>query len=173
MDKRIWIGALVILVVGVVVAILFATVFKAAPVDDGEPGDPFAPSLGGNSGQSPSSENLDITLSDGSSVTVPDFTANQPVWASKENGYQVAGTEYGAYQIIYFENGSGFLISIFQEPLGENRLKAEEELRSTLRLSDAQLCKLSIDVAVSDDANETYSGRNLGLSFCPGAVPLP
>ncbi len=173
MDKRIWIVVVGILVVGIVVAILFSTVFKSVPNDNGEPGDPFAPSLGSNSDPLSETQNLEIALSDGSLVPVPDFTTNQPVWASKENGYQVAGTEYGAYQIIYFENGSGFLLSIFEEPIGENRLKAEEELRTTLRLSDAQLCKLSIEVAVSDDANEAYSGRNLGLSFCPGAVPLP
>lgn len=77
-----------------------------------------------------------------------------------------------AYGIVYGTDGS-LSIGIFAEPLGASRLKAEARLRQLLSLSDAQLCSLTVQVSVPASVNETLAGRNLGLSFCPGAAPLP
>jgi hypothetical protein len=120
------------------------------------------------------SSTLVVTLKNGSNVTVPDFTKqNQPSTANAESGYQVAGSNTGDYQILYFPQNSGFLVSLFVEPLGSTRLEAEAALRKQLGLTDTQLCALTIEVRTTVDVNQTYAGRDLGLSFCPGAVPLP
>ena len=143
-----------------------------------EPGpseDPFgngAVSGGGN--VTPPSPSLTVTLANGLTASVPDFTKeDQPEVASPENGYQVGGSAESDYQVLYFPQDSYFLLTIFAEPIGPNRLSAEAELRSRLKLSNDELCALNADVFVTADANETYAGTNLGLSFCPGAVPLP
>ena len=135
------------------------------------PGDPFGPSTGGGDYIEP--ERVSIVLADGSTARVPNFMSEQPEWASDETGYQVAGSEESAFHILFFEDGAGFLVSLLKEPLRDVRAQAEAELRSTLQLSDSELCKLNIDVAVARDVNDRFSGKNLGLSFCPGAIELP
>jgi hypothetical protein len=117
---------------------------------------------------------MPIELSTGQKVVVPDFTkTNQPLAASATSGYQVAGSSLANFQILYFPKDSYFLISLFTEPLGDTRKAAEGQLRAQLKLSDAQLCKLHIDVNTLASVNQTYAGENLGLSFCPGSVQLP
>lgn len=120
-------------------------------------------------------EKFTIVLEDGSERQVPNFLSEQqPEVASAENGYQVAGdASTGDYQILYFPSESYFLVSLFVEPLGAVRLSAERELRQKLGLSDADLCALHSEVTTSVHVNELYGGKNLGLSFCPGSVPLP
>lgn len=117
---------------------------------------------------------LTVALRDGTPISVPNFTLeDQPEGASAENGYEVAGSGDSAYHILYMPEDSYFLISLYEEPLGEVRRRAEAELRSTLRLSDAALCSLNAEVLTTIDVNEQYSGQNLGLSFCAGSVVLP
>jgi hypothetical protein len=117
---------------------------------------------------------LKISASDGSTLVIPDFTkTNQPETANATSGYQVAGTNMADFQILYYPQNSGFLITLFTEPLGQTRLEAEQSLKQKLGLSESQLCTLTVQVSVPDDVSDTYSGENLGLSFCPGAVALP
>lgn len=140
--------------------------------------DPFgsagSPSVGVGEPQPGASPTMAVELYDGTKAAVPDFTKeNQPEGASDELGYQAAGSPEGDYQALYFPRDSYFLVTIFAEPIGENRRKAEAELRSQLGLSDETLCALIADVYVAAEANEAYSGMNLGFSFCPGAIALP
>ena len=170
MNSRLLIAAVLILLLGVGVAVFF----MMRPNNPEDPQDNNNPFGEAPNGEVPTGKDtLTIALQDGTQVPVPNFLDEQPDWAGPEAGYQVAGTEQSEYHIMYFSTGSSFLISLFAEPLGEVRRRAESELRSTLKLSDQDLCKLNIDVAVSDDVNAAYSGRNLGLSFCPGSVVLP
>lgn len=158
---------LVLMLVGGAVYLFFP---KAAPVSPTNE-DPFG-SLGGGTRVPP--DMIRLTLSDGSTADVPDFTKDtQPEGASAENGYQVGGNDDDVFQILYYPNDAGFLISLLAEPIGENRLKAEAALRGKLQLPDAELCKLRVEVATSIHVNEAYAGQNLGLSFCAGAVRLP
>src|SRR3989344_1267273 len=160
-------GALILLLIIIGGAYYFLN-REEAPAP-GDPGDPFG--FTGGTTQPP--DTILITLTDGKTAYVPDFTKEpQPSWASAESGYQVAGSDEGPYHILYFPDGSGFLISLFAEPLGLNRLQAEEELKAKLKLPEAELCKLSSQVATSIHVNETYAGYDLGLSFCPGAIEL-
>ena len=168
--KRAVIIVAIILLVLVVAGALFLLLRPNAEPVPGTPIDPF----GFGSGTRDPQDSLSVTLADGSVTSVPDFTKeNQPAWASATNGYQVGGSDEGAYHIVYFPDDSGFLISLLTEPLGANRLNAEDEIRAKLQLPEAELCKLNVRVATSIHVNETYAGQNLGLSFCPGAVRLP
>lgn len=141
-----------------------------APVDQ-DP-DPFVP-IGSGTTQSVEAT-VPLTLADGTVVAIPDFSkTEQPPAASATNGYQVAGSADAEFQILYFPLDAGFILTLQAEPLGETRRAAEAALRQELGLPDAQVCQLTIDVGVPHSVSTVYSGRNLGLSFCPGAVPLP
>ena len=171
------IGGIVVIAIGVAVLIL-------SPKTKPAPGSSYATStnpFGQPAGSFPVSSatpngsiGLNLRLNDGTVVSVPDFTrTNQPPTSNAESGYQVAGTNTEDYQILYYPKNSGILVSLFSEPLGPVRLVAENALRAALGLSDSQLCKLTVDVRTTADVSDTYSGRNLGLSFCPGATILP
>lgn len=115
-----------------------------------------------------------LALLDGREASVPDFTLeNQTEVSGPETGYDVGGSSEGDYHVLYFPEDSYFLISIFAEPIGANRLLAEAELRRRLKLPDEELCALNVDVFTTVEANESYAGMSLGLSFCRHAVPLP
>ena len=184
----------VLIVLGLIVLIILGTgvyffFFRAAQISPGPQAGQQNP-LGIPAGTTPipiasstnpdtSADNLTIYLTDGSAEHIPDFTkGGQPEWASSKAGFQVAGSEQtgptgAGYQILYFPEHSYFSIGILAEPIGPNRLAAETELRTKLALPDAQLCRLNIKVYVLGEVSDTYSGYNLGLSFCPGATALP
>jgi len=120
------------------------------------------------------SDTVTLRLANGSSVQVPQFLSEeQSETASEENGLDVSFGESELYQILYFPEESYFLVSILDEPLKDARFAAEAELRAKLKLQDPALCALTLDVFVASDVSEIYSGRDLGLSFCSGAVQLP
>lgn len=175
--KRIYIllVVLVIIAIGIVVFILSQ---KSTPIS----GSPYTTSTNpfglpvGSVPVSTTTANglLNLKLQDGTIASVPDFTkVNQPTTANAENGYQIVGSNTGDFHITYYPQNWGILVSLYAEPLGSVRIAAENALRTSLGLSDSQLCKLTIDVRTSADVSDTYSGRNLGLSFCPGATTLP
>ena len=178
----------IIVIAGIVVFafMLFYLFFYSAviptPGGNGLGNNPFgnpagnATTTGGStgSGSGTTGPTIPVTLNNGSTVAVPDFTqTNQPSYASATNGYQVAGADNADFQILYYPQNSGFNITLNKEPIGSVRLEAEAALRAQLRLTNTQLCALTVQVATTMDINPTYSGENLGLSFCPGAVVLP
>ena len=59
------------------------------------------------------------------------------------------------------------------EPIGTVRKTAEQALKNRLGLPDAQICNLDTQVWVNPGTNDTYAGRDLGISFCPGSIKLP
>ena len=121
---------------------------------------------------------LPIKLSNGSQVSVPDFTKQpQPTWATT-NEYLVSGTPTDDYLITYVpgdSNGSPaeFLITLQNEPLGNVRLEAEQALRKMTGIPDSELCLLDTRVLTQPGLSDAYDGKSLGLSFCPGAIQLP
>ncbi len=117
---------------------------------------------------------LTIMSRDRKSFQVPDFTKqNQPPTANAQDGYNIAGSGASAFHILYFPLDSSILVSLYAEPLGDTRLAAESALRTALGLSNSQLCSLLVSVRTSSDVNPYYAGKELGLSFCPGATVLP
>lgn len=157
------------------VGILIGAYLYLQPETGNEPERPSGVNPFGSLASDPvASGSIAITLTDGSTAVIPDFsTTEQPEAASATNGYQVAGASDSTFQIVYFPEDSGFIVTLNAEPLGEARRAAEDALRARLGLSDTELCKLRADVGTTYSVNATYAGKNLGLSFCPGAVTLP
>lgn len=128
----------------------------------------------------PSGPTISIYTRDGKVATVSDFTFNKPRVVAEESDvtYVYAtqnadGVEEDPRFGIVYGSDSTFVVGLFQEPLGESRKRAEARLRALLPLPDDILCLLRISVIVPDTIGPMYRGRDLGLSFCPGAVFLP
>ena len=80
----------------------------------------------------------------------------------------------GTFQIAYHAPSRTFIISLLQEPLGQTRHEGEQYLLNLLHIGANEACaRLHVNVAVPFDVNEQYAGRNLRMSFCPGATQLP
>lgn len=188
MKTRLMIGSALALIVLGILALAYLFLSGARPEDTAPDapsgGNPFGFPSGSISGEAGQTRTLD---SAGGTVTVPEFTeGKEAVALSSETGdlqYDltpypefVPGTPYPAHAFDVQFNGldSTFVVTLNEEPLGAARLKAEEFLRATLRLSDAQICSLNITVGVPYSVNESLSAyQDLGLSFCPEAYPLP
>lgn len=82
-------------------------------------------------------------------------------------------TENPPYIIMYISATNYFNIGLFQEPIGPIRAAAEQYLLTRLGISQAEMCQLDYMVSVPDRVNSQFAGKNLGFSFCPGAVLLP
>lgn len=123
---------------------------------------------------------LSFLTRDGKVVSVPDFTYGHPSVNVEDTAYTFAyvtqsleGVELDPrYGIVYGNDGT-LIIGLYAEPLGETRRAAEGKLRELMPLPDDILCSLPIDVTVPDTIESRYTGKQLGLSFCPGATPLP
>jgi hypothetical protein len=123
---------------------------------------------------------------DGSTLTVSDFTAGKPSQqvSDVEGDVQYDLTPYPeyvlgqpypthSYDVAFDQLSSQFIISLNEEPLGKTRLAAEAFMRQILGLANSQLCNIRFLITVPSQVNEQYSATNLGISSCPGAVPLP
>lgn len=130
--------------------------------------------------QEPTPSGGDVpTDSDAPEDVVTDFRTDGITIADPNNPgmYIIAGgdmpTETGApYSIIYFEKDQQFNITLFKEPIAETRIAAEQELMARAGLSEDIMCRMKYWLAVPYSYNEFYAGRNLGFSFCPGAVSI-
>ncbi|QQS21080.1 MAG: hypothetical protein IPL87_00900 [Candidatus Moraniibacteriota bacterium] len=70
------------------------------------------------------------------------------------------------YDIAFYEQGAVFRISINVGPIDTVRKTAENEFLRKLGISQEEAYKLNTYVGVSKEVDETYAGRNIGLSFC-------
>lgn len=141
------------------------------------PRNPFG-GVGGGAGAGGDTNSLSLVAKDGSTVTVPDFRADHPAVQEGSQRYyyltQNQETQGDAAQFdIVYGSDSSVLITLLALPLSSARAAGEASLRTFLPLSDAQLCALNVTVAVPNGVDDTYSGQNLGLDFCPNAVALP
>jgi hypothetical protein len=169
-------GAALLLVAGVVlVLVLFVGPKKQLP---SEPQNPFSGAvIPGGAG--PARPSITVRTVTGDAVSVPDFRAGkQADQLPSGNVYTLYGPEYSndesLFSLQYSEGSAEFLITLLQEPIGAARVEAERYLRGMLMLQDSELCRLNTLVGVMPYVNETFATyENLGLSFCPGAVPLP
>lgn len=111
-------------------------------------------------------------------VRTLDFTKNPQVENNSQGMYALAGglrpsPSATPYSTVYSAKDQSFVVSLLQEPLGSNRLAAEEALQAQLGINQDAMCQLNYFVGVPAAVNETYAGTNLGFSFCPGATKLP
>lgn len=122
---------------------------------------------------------LSVTGELGGLILVKDFKSDPTVEKGKDGRYYyLAGgidpNSVGApYGIDYTESDQSFNIVLLKEPLGDFRKLAEQELMQRLDINTTQACGLRYWVSVPTYVNSTYSTKNLGFSFCPGATRLP
>ena len=132
---------------------------------------------------------MQVALRSGGSVVVSDFIHNGETAADIENsgryflagslGYCIAnvgcpsGFASTDFQIIYTASDQSFHIGLLNEPLKNARLEAEQFLQTRLGISQAQMCNLYYYVETTAAISPIYDNKNLGFSFCPGAVQLP
>lgn len=121
---------------------------------------------------------LILETKSGEQTSVPDFTSSKQSFPiGRETYYFITNNqetmgEDAAFDIVYGTDSS-ISIGLFKEPLGATRLEAESALRQLLKLPTESICALYVSVAVPNSVNQFYAGKNLGLSFCPGATALP
>jgi hypothetical protein len=77
------------------------------------------------------------------------------------------------YQIGYYAPDQSYTISLLTLPLKATRIEAEQNFLQTTKLSKEEACKERVMVATPFEISTEYSGKDLGMSFCPGSVTLP
>ncbi len=177
--KRLIIILGILLMVAAIAGVAFTLLNRSmVTTEEGKDVDPIYDPFGSVTVVETPEGKVPLELTDGTQIFVDEFVPEeQPEWAG-DTGYQLLGSESEAYHVIYipaddFGAPASFIVSIIQEPMGANRIAAESALRSLLKIANAQMCALDIQVVVSVSLSEAYAGRNLGLSFCPNSVRLP
>ena len=101
-------------------------------------------------------------------VVVSNFLANaQPIEGLVPTQKFVDNPKY---QIFYYPEEQAFHISIIDGPLVQVQKEAEREFMRQMGVSVEQLCSLAVTVNTPSFVSVEYSGKNLGLSFFPGAI---
>lgn len=77
------------------------------------------------------------------------------------------------YSIVYFEDKTTFVVTIYKRPLSDTRLLAEQDLLKKLGLSEKEACNLNVNLGTIASVDENLSGKNFGLSFCPNGISFP
>ncbi len=183
-------GTLVLLIL--ISSVLFYSLFLS-PETEPEPslgGSPFEggpiinfPQGGGpTTGVEPAPETMTFPVKSVSgTLLVRDFMSDDGVWTSADGTYVViegtesaTGTTDGVpYEIVYFPEDKGLLVSILAEPIGEVRRDATYALLTKLGIDLPELCTLVAQVTVPRGINDFYLGMNLGFPGCPGATEFP
>lgn len=77
------------------------------------------------------------------------------------------------FEISYYPDDQGFIISLLNPNLQKARGEAEKTFLETLGVQKEQACLLKISLGTTADINKKAAGQNFGLSFCPNGKPLP
>lgn len=121
-----------------------------------------------SSGEAPSGEKITVKGQTGK-VSVNDFKKNAEV-ASSGVIYFVDKKEYN---IAYNSTSSEFIMTLLVNTnIESTRKDAENDLLSSLGISQQDACKLRVYLYVSAAINKNLSD-NHGLSFCPGSKFFP
>ena len=179
---RPWLIALIMLGALILIAVAMFLIWGpgVTPTETpgGNNGNPFGTPSGNVTPGGTTGQVTVLQTYDGETVAVPDITEGKQSFVVGANTYYALTNNQDTqgpaakYDIIYGTDSS-ITVGLFKEPLGASRLEAEAELSRLLGLPNETLCTLDVTVAVPIRVNEFYSARNLGLSFCPGAVTLP
>jgi hypothetical protein len=78
----------------------------------------------------------------------------------------------GNFSIQYNAKADAFNITI-GEPLMQSRHAVEQFLMKTLGITRGEICRLKYSVGTTSGEDYLFAGKELGFSFCPGAVVLP
>lgn len=96
-------------------------------------------------------------------TTAPSSSDTEPPYMS------YLGAEY---TLTYFADTQSFVLSLEKEPLGAARRAGELMLLTILGIPEERACFVRHAVLVRGEISEFYGGKNLGFSFCKGAVTL-
>ena len=123
----------------------------------------------------PTSNKLAIKLDSGQIASVNDFRRFPRVSGVGKDLYHLQGLPGDPDAPVGFffnDRNDSFSIGIEALPLNENRTAVSEAFRIMLGVSEKELCLMNIYVGVPYGLSPEMAGKNLGLSFCPGAVSL-
>jgi hypothetical protein len=118
---------------------------------------------------------MTINEQGGAKIIVNDFVDNGVTVPDPSNvgKYYLTSFSSTEFAISYDASTQFFTIALQQEPIGHARLDAQQYLQQALGISQNQLCYLNYYLGTDDHTSDTYAGKNLGFSFCPGATALP
>ncbi len=175
--KNIFLTLLIIMVLALGVG-----VYLMLKNDGASKNPPSVPTFPTSTPLSPSTPNPDATISiagENGPVLVKNFLLDETTVTDKSNQghYYIAGefsptSNNPEYSIVYKEKDQAFTIGLWREPLSQTRIHAEEEFLRVLGISKEVACRLRYVISAPYEISPFYSGKNLGFSFCPGAVEL-
>lgn len=109
----------------------------------------------------------------GAKIQVRQFATSSDSNPPPENRVLFGTTDpLSEFLITYTASDKSFNVSLFKEPLKEVRERAEKEFLVLLGITEGEACHLKYELGTTYWVNEFYGGKNLGFSFCPGAVGL-
>lgn len=133
-----------------------------------------------------SAQTVTLQLQTGATVEVADFLHNRYTVPNPSNpgNWMLMGSRRNcpptvcpaswpmdaSFSIGYDENRQFFNIALEKQPIWAARARAERFLLRELHLPKNQLCLIKYSVGTDYHTSATYTGRNLGFSFCPFAV---
>ena len=141
----------------------------AAAADTGQPSAP-PPSPGP---RIPVEESLVIHTRSGDVVVYNFFIDRETKLLGQKESANAVIRDTPEYTLQYTIRDQSFLISIHGGNMREARAHGERVLSEKLRISPAEMCRLSVIVAVSKDLDRNAAGHDYGLSFCPNGKPMP
>jgi hypothetical protein len=145
---------------GLAVILLFAAGVILALRDKGA-----APATDGNS-RLPANSNPLVFDTPKGQVKTKDFTQNP---AEKTSG-ALAIKETSDYSIVYYEKDRSFVITLLSAPAAKARDAAEDDFLAALNINPAEACRLKVSLTVPLSVDESLSGKDYGLSFCPNGT---
>jgi hypothetical protein len=110
-----------------------------------------------------------------SSTRVTDITKLPEVVDIGDGMYSLNGTRSNPsanFSLLFSEADNSYSIAILAEPVAGNRMEASKYFLELLQIDETTACGLKVYLGTVASVNQTLSGKNLGLSFCPGAVQL-
>ncbi len=184
-----FIAAIAVLSLGALFAYFsFRTPPQSAPIEEtSAPPDLFGPSSQVNTAQggiaqaqpASSETNIDITNRDGRTISVRPFLPGPNATSTKSvdatGATAVVPLYWGAnasFSIVYNGTNDFFGIGLLAEPINQARKNAETYVLELLGVSQEEACRLNYSLFVMANVNPVYAGKNLGFSFCPGAIGL-
>lgn len=96
-------------------------------------------------------------------------TATTSPYSTEPSYISYLGAEF---TLTYFADTQSFVLTLEKEPLGAARAAGEAFLLQLLGIPEERACFVRHAVLVPGSVSEFYGGRNLGFSFCKGAVTL-
>lgn len=117
----------------------------------------------------PTSTTLTFGTSNGN-VTTSNFYQSADFITQDQQSVAIQDTP--DYIIVYNVGDSSFTITLMSTPLEAARQAAEAAFLSSLGISQAAACKLTVYEGVPASVSDEYVGQDFSLSFCGGPATL-